>query len=227
MKILINSEQLQNALCKEPIPLECEHCGNIFYQPKNRILAVLKGNSMKNKHKYCSTSCVSKSQMIQHIVNCNNCGKEVSVQNKEFLKSTNHFCCRSCAVTYNNTHKTQGIRRSKLEKYLEEQIELNYPELKCLYNSKELINSELDFYFPTLKFAIELNGIFHYEPIYGQEKFKRIQNNDKQKLLACEKLGVELCIVNSNVKHVNDKKKIEFWNMVNEIIKNIYHRHSP
>jgi hypothetical protein len=35
----------------------------------------------------------------------------------------------------------------------------------------------LDFYFPELRFAIELNGITHYEPIYGEDKFEKIKNS--------------------------------------------------
>lgn len=58
------------------------------------------------------------------------------------------------------------------------------------------MNFELDFYFPELRFAIELNGIVHYEPIYGQDKFERIQNNDKQKMLRCLELGIELMVIN-------------------------------
>jgi hypothetical protein len=34
----------------------------------------------------------------------------------------NHFCCQSCAGRYNNTHKTHGTRRSKMETYLEEHL---------------------------------------------------------------------------------------------------------
>ena len=38
----------------------------------------------------------------------------------------------------------------------------------------EAINSELDVYVPSLNLAFELNGIFHYEPIYGEKKLNQI-----------------------------------------------------
>ena len=81
-------------------------------------------------------------------------------------KSGHLFCNHSCAATYNITHKTVGTRRSKLEVWLESQLRELYPNLTLLPNDKTAINSELDFYFPELKLAFELNGIFHYEPIY-------------------------------------------------------------
>ena len=65
-----------------------------------------------------------------------------------------------------------------MEVYLEEQIRKNYSSLELLCNDKTTINSELDFYFPGLKLAIELNGILHFEPIYGDKKLDQIQNND-------------------------------------------------
>lgn len=96
---------------------------------------------------------------------------------------------------------------------------MNYPQLNLICNSKEAINSELDFYFPDLKFAIELNGIFHYEPIYGQDKFDRIQSNDKQKSILCFQKGIELGIIDSSTcDYLNRKAKDKYWNIVNDLI---------
>jgi hypothetical protein len=96
---------------------------------------------------------------------------------------------------YGNLHKKTGNRRSKLEKYLEIELLQLYPNLEILFNNKEIINSELDIYVPSLKFAIELNGIFHYEPIYGNDKLQQITNNDTRKFQACLENGIELCII--------------------------------
>ncbi len=41
--------------------------------------------------------------------------------------------------------------------------------------------------------AIELNGILHYEPIYGEDKLSQIQTNDERKFKACVEKGIELC----------------------------------
>ena len=80
----------------------------------------------------------------------------------------------SCAATYNNKNKTHGTRRSKLECFIEKKLSELYPDLTIHYNQKDTINSELDIYIPSFKLAFELNGIFHYEPIYGEEKLNQI-----------------------------------------------------
>lgn len=66
-----------------------------------------------------------------------------------------------------------------MEEFIGKQIQEHFPNLKFIANGKEIIGSELDFYFPTLRLAIELNGIFHYEPIYGKDKLKKIVQNDQ------------------------------------------------
>lgn len=74
----------------------------------------------------------------------------------------------------------------------------NYPNEEILFNDKTAINSELDIYFPRLKLAFELNGIFHYEPIYGKEKLRQIQNNDQRKFFLCQQKGISLCVIDAS-----------------------------
>ena len=134
-------------------------------------------------------------------------------------KSARNFCSRSCAATYNNTHKTTGTRRSKLEAYLEQQLRSEFPQLELTCNGKDAIGSELDFYFPQLRLAIELNGIFHYEPIYGTDKLERIQANDQQKSIACNKAGIEFCTIDtSTVTHVTSTIKERYWTIVKDLV---------
>jgi hypothetical protein len=205
------------------VPLECEFCHNIFYRAKNIVQRAIKGTRTIS---CCSRFCQFKSMETSLIIKCLNCGKEFKKQLNQVKKFPNHFCCHSCRATYQNIHKTTGTRRSKLEIYLEEQIEQYFPQLSCLYNNKETIGSELDFYFPTLKLAIELNGIFHYEPIYGQDKLERIQNNDEQKSIKCNELGIEFCTIDSSkCLKLTQKRKDEYWNIINNILTKIINRH--
>ena len=104
----------------------------------------------------------------------------------------------SCAGTYNNTHKTHGTRRSKLEVWIEEQLTKLYPNLEIHFNQKDTINSELDIYIPSMKIAFELNGIFHYEPIFGEDQLNKIQNNDHRKFAACHEAGISLCVIDTS-----------------------------
>lgn len=132
---------------------------------------------------------------------CSQCGKSfernkgVVKGNKRKSKSDNVFCSCSCSVTYHHAHKTTGTRRSKLEFWLEEQLRDRYPDLEIWFNQTETVNAELDIHFPRLKVAFELNGVFHYEPIYGLEKLAKTQTNDHRKLLACAECGIELCVI--------------------------------
>jgi very-short-patch-repair endonuclease len=140
-------------------------------------------------------------------------------------KAKNIFCNNSCAASYNNKHKNYGTRRSKLEKYLETQLKLLYPNLEIVTNNKQIINSELDFYFPQLKFAIELNGPTHYEPIYGQEKFEKIVQNDKQKIIKCYEKGIELLVIDvSTVSYLTNERKKYYLNLFKKYVEKLKHR---
>jgi hypothetical protein len=104
----------------------------------------------------------------------------------------------SCAATYNNTHKTVGSRRSKLEIWLESELHRLYPDLEIYFNDKSAIGSELDIYIPLLTLAFELNGIFHYEPIHGTNKLESIQSNDGRKFAACCEHNISLCVIDTS-----------------------------
>lgn len=150
-----------------------------FYRSKKNI------NRNKPRH-YCSFQCRMKGlgRKESQLVSCGFCGKERMKTNSDIFATRNHFCSQSCAAKYNNSHKTHGTRRSKLEVWLEEQLLSLFPSLIFHFNRKDAVNSEIDIYIPSLSLAFELNGIFHYEPIYGADKLCQIQNNDQRKFQA-------------------------------------------
>jgi hypothetical protein len=210
----------------EIITLECDYCHILFDRQLRKYTRDI--NQRKQKSVFCSAKCQGDAVRKTMTMNCSCCNKPVIKKLAQVKKSKSGkvFCDRSCAATYHNLNKTTGCRRSKLEVYIETQIQLFYPELGCLYNSKEIINSELDFYFPTLKLAIELNGIFHYEPIYGPSKLEQIQNNDKQKTKLCLDKGIELCVIDSSQhKNLTQSQKDKYWSIVNQLIQQLYQRH--
>jgi hypothetical protein len=170
----------------------CDFCDADIEKSKKYIFLNFKRNQTTL---FCDQTCFHNYKKKKQKLVCTQCNSEFCrIPDKS---SKNHFCSKSCAASYNNAHKTKGNRRSKLEKWLEEQLTNRYPDLKILYSDKIAINSELDIYIPSLNLAFELNGIFHYEPIFGESKLQQIQNNDQRKFQACLEKGIELCIIDT------------------------------
>lgn len=106
-----------------------------------------------------------------------------------------------------------------MEAWLETKLSEIYPDLEILYNDKRAINAELDIYAPSLNLAVEINGIFHYEPIFGEEKLEQIQNNDQRKHQACYEAGIEiLWIDTSGMKYFKKDRTQKFLDKICEII---------
>ena len=87
------------------------------------------------------------------------------------------------------------------------------------FNSKEDIDSELDIYIPSLKLAFELNGIFHYEPIFGKDKLRQIKNNDLRKFQACIEHTIELCIIDvAKLKYFKEQTAKQYLDIIKCIV---------
>jgi hypothetical protein len=228
MRPLFTETEFKKAKYHDLLPLECYQCGKKFCTKKRHILECKnllskpKKERQKQKScKYCSAICAGNARVTSLIVHCKNCEKPFRKTLSETKNHPNHFCCHSCAATYTNTHKTKGYRRSKLEIWLESQLPVLYPSLKFIFNDKITINSELDIFIPTLKLAFELNGIFHYEPIYGKDKLSQIKNNDRRKFQACLEEGIELCIIDvSTFKYFKSITAQKYLDIIRKIIDN-------
>ena len=208
---------------RDKVEINCSICNRLFTTNK-RI--VYNGMIRNQTAICCSSSRIKKAMLISKklepstIVLCSQCHKEIIRQVSDIRsKSGRCFCSCSCAATYNNTHKTVGCRRSKLESWLEQKLKIDFPTLVFIFNDKEAINSELDIYIPSLKLAFELNGIFHYEPIYGKDKLNKTQNNDNRKFQACLEHEIELCIIDSRQqKRFTEKSSIKYIGIITAII---------
>ena len=199
------------------VDLKCIQCE----KPFKRELRQCYRNDKYGSNPFCSSECSYKYTEKSSIINCTQCNKELKKSRSQIKKSKsgNMFCNRSCSATYNNLHKKTGTRRSKLEKWIEEQLTILYPNLEIHFNQKDTINSELDIFIPSLKLAFELNGIYHYEPIHGQKKFNQIQNNDHRKFSACIERNIELCIIDtSNQNYFKIKSSQKFLDIITSIL---------
>jgi len=217
LMIIYTEKQYTAAKQKDLLPLKCDECGIIFTRSRHQIYI----NKIYNKRKldFCDTKCMGNNHIKYTIEPCANCGKSVNRPNAHPKKHKNIFCNCSCAATYNNTHKTTGYKVSKLEKWLQLQLGILYPKIDFLFNNKETINSELDIYIPAMKLAFELNGPFHYEPIFGEDQLKKIQNNDQRKFQACLEHKIELCIIDvSKHGYVKESTCRPFLDIITTII---------
>ncbi len=172
----------------------------------------------------CSITCrnihVSKINKIENLdLLCTKCNKKFTRTQSQVKKSKNLFCSQSCAASYNNMNKKYGIRRSKLETCLEYKLLKQYPNLDFHFNQKNIIESELDIYIPSRQLAFEINGILHYEAIYGKQKLFQIQSNDCKKATDCRKLGIQLHIIDTrHIKHISEQIVSDIFSQLKTII---------
>jgi len=181
------------------IKFKCDGCNEVYL--KNKVYWYHNVINMKRTVSFCTKKCEMKYRFIRlGSINskCEQCKEGIVVRKRDQELRKNHFCSKSCAATYNNTHKKTGTRRSRLEKWIEEQLIVIYPDIQFKFNKKDDIESELDIYIPQFKLAFELNGIFHYEPIYGKQLLEKMENNDQRKMQACLERGIELCIIDTS-----------------------------
>lgn len=70
-----------------------------------------------------------------------------------------------------------------------------------------------------LNIAIQINGILHFKPIYGQEKLLKIQKLDQEKRDKCATLNIRLYEIDcQNDKYLNKTLKEIRWERVKKLL---------
>lgn len=224
MSLLITVEAFEEAGSREVIPFTCGHCRQPSARPKHRVQAFFKREGDIMAPMFCSRECAAARGRAPHTFACAQCGEKVIKQPSVVKRSrkrglVNHFCSNKCAGTYTAAHKKTGTRRAKLEKWLEEQLNRIYPQLRIDFNQTSAIKAELDIYVPSLRVAFELNGVFHYEPIFGSDKLTQTQNKDRYKYHACTEAGIDLCVIDtSRQRYFKEKHCKPYLDIITKII---------
>lgn len=198
--------------------ITCEYCNSII---KRRKLDIINARvpSRKTKHFFCNSKCARYFICPPTTCICVTCKNSFIKKPSTISKTGRTYCSQSCAAIYNNSHKTTGTTRSKLESFLEQKIRTEFPLLKLLVNDVSTLNMELDLYLPSLNLAFEINGVFHYFPIFGEEKLSKTQNKDIIKQIKCREANISLCVINTTEsKYFTEQSSIKYWEIVKEII---------
>ena len=99
---------------------------------------------------------------------------------------------------------------SKLEKYLRSALaDSGYAVEFHKTNLTKDDRLEVDLYIPSLKLAIEIDGISHFEPVWGEERLRKHQASDTKKVSMLLSEGYNILRVKQLTKTLSDKKKRE------------------
>lgn len=215
---LFTNQEFKAAKSTDLLKLKCTGCGSYFYKTKKRVTDALNPNK-QDKLEFCNLQCLGRTKQTKVSCLCSECKIPFTKLSNQFNKTANHFCSQQCSGIYFQKNKKTGTRRSKLETYLEKELIIAYPTLEIHYNRRDTIDAELDIFIPSLNIAFELNGIFHYEPIYGLDKLDKTISNDKRKFQACLEHNIELCIIDtSNQKYFKENNSVQYLNIIKDIV---------
>ncbi len=192
---MIQIPDLSQYKSRDLIPFQCIQCNNVFHRPKNEVQRLVKGN-YHGSLTLCSKVCNGLNSQKRHEVKCEYCNK-MFIKKASDMRSTYHFCSRSCSTKYQNSNKTKGFRRSKAEFLIESLIKNDFPNLNLISSDRNLLSNglEIDIHLPDIKLAIELNGPIHFQPIYGKDKFDKTVENDARKISQLTNLGYGIIVV--------------------------------
>lgn len=135
----ISQEDFTKLKTLEMLEIVCQQCFSPFKTKKKNIL-----EGMKNRGafvKFCSAKCSSADKSIKNRqeVACTNCDKTLYRIKSEIEKSTNHFCTKSCAASYNNKIY---IKRKLTKKCVEcSEVVFSHRSNRCEKHHKEHINN--------------------------------------------------------------------------------------
>lgn len=196
---------LFGSFCSKKCSIKYLHSQNIVkilcFECKEEI-EIYKSN-LKEKN-FCSVKCsaiffnrprkkikIPKLKRMKKTTQCKFCGK----------KTINKFYCNGTCRN-KDQNKLKNGSKSYAEKVLCAKIKSHFPKWEILENNRTILNGlELDVYIPHLKLGIEWNGIYHIEPIKGNDVLQKIIGKDLKKQIRCNKQGISLLVISDRTSH--------------------------
>jgi len=158
------------------VKINCKNCDKILYRPPS----LLEGK----QNIFCSKECYDEFQDNKVEFKCEKCNKKAKMSKSLYDRGRHHFCSVECCAKYK-------FKESFVESQFEELVKKL--DIKYDRNTRSIVGPlELDFYFPDINYAVEVNGIIHYKPIYGEKHFKGQKERDRRKRKKCKELGITL-----------------------------------
>ena len=165
---------------------------------------------------YCSDACRKQSRR-RFAQTCCHCEKSYFAENR-----TSKFCSHACRSIKLQLHKyahvRSGLSRSKIEHYVENRLNEDFPSIEFSYNDKNVLGLELDIYSPSLNLAFELNGVFHYLPIHGEDVLRKIQTRDALRVEKCAAMNIELHSIDLGNEGFTKQHAVRIYQLVHDII---------
>ena len=165
---------------------------------------------------FCSKDCKWIHSNKQIEVQCLNCNELFKKKESKIKTQPRHCCSIQCFRMLAKYKKNWGSNRSKLEIYVEKRLTEELA-LNISYNDTS-IGYELDIYLPEMSFAIELNGVFHYKAIYGEEALLKRQEIDRLKAEECVKRNIKLIVINVSEDKDNKRTLEKRYNEIKNLI---------
>lgn len=183
--------------------LQCLQCKQDVLKFKSEI--------QKNPDKvFCNSTCSSNYDWKTRHKSDSRKSYLCKICNKNFLRyscdihSQNIFCSASCASKHTSQF-TKRREKSNLELFILQKLKENFPYLRILTGDREQCSGlELDFYFPDLNTAIEINGPIHYKSIYGEKYLSSMQERDLRKSEICKNKNIDLIYIKNDKKFKNE-----------------------
>ena len=118
---LFTVEEFNSSKSKDKLPLKCQCCNTVFYRTKNQIqIYYLRDKQNITCRNICSYRINHKEHNSVKTV-CSNCNKEIIVQRAVFKE--HNFCCKSCANSYSNRHRTVTEEQKNEVKKLRDELQ--------------------------------------------------------------------------------------------------------